>query len=182
MYPLLSTAMTQRILLITGKPGIGKTTLICKVVAQLRHHRIGGFYTEEIREFGQRQGFRLVTFNGEQTIIAHVKFDHSYRVGKYGVDVTVIDHFADSVIALDENIDLYVIDEIGKMECLSRSFVYRVQQLIESNKPMLATVAKLGGGLIDAVKRRQQSELWELTHANRDILPSQAVEWLLQRL
>jgi nucleoside-triphosphatase len=143
---MLSSATKKRILLLTGKPGIGKTTLICEVATQLRHLRIGGFYTEEIREFGRRQGFRLVTFNNEQAIIAHVKFNHRYRVGKYGVDVTVIDDFADSAIALAEDYDLYIIDEIGKMECMSRSFVDRVQQLLESNKPIVATVAKQGSG------------------------------------
>jgi nucleoside-triphosphatase len=177
-----STATAKRILLITGKPGIGKTTLIRRVAAQLRHLCLRGFYTEEIRESGRRQGFRLITFDDEQAIIAHVNFDHSHRVGKYGVDVTAIDHLADSVIVLAEDIDLYVIDEIGKMECLSRSFVNRVQQLVESNKPIVATVAKKGGGLIEAVKHLPQSELWEITHTNRDSLPSRVVEWLQQRL
>ncbi|PYK36728.1 MAG: hypothetical protein DME60_13840, partial [Verrucomicrobia bacterium] len=40
--------MTEKVLL-TGRPGCGKTTLIKRVVSNLAR-RAGGFYTEEIRQ------------------------------------------------------------------------------------------------------------------------------------
>ena len=55
------SSTSSRILLVTGVPGIGKTTLVRRLAMQLQQYRIGGFYTEEIRTGGQRQGFRLVT-------------------------------------------------------------------------------------------------------------------------
>lgn len=168
----------SRILLLTGKPGIGKTTLICKIAERAQHYRIKGFYTREIREHGRRQGFRLLTFDHEQAVIAHVNFDQRYRVGKYGVDVACIDHFADSALGIVDDVDLYLIDEIGKMECLSKRFVNRIQQLLHTGKPLIATVALKGGGLIDTVKHWPQSELWEVTFANRDLLPDKAMQWL----
>ena len=170
------------ILLLTGSPGIGKTTLLCKVASQLQQYRLGGFYTEEIRQAGQRQGFRLVTFRGEEGIIAHVKFDHRYRVSKYGVDIATIDRFAESELALTDAVDVYLIDEIGKMECFSSTFVDKIEVLLNSNKPVIATVAIKGGGLIDKAKRWRGSELWELTHTNRDALVAQLVEWLEMRI
>lgn len=166
------------ILLLTGTPGIGKTTLICKVASQQSQYRIGGFYTEEIREGGQRKGFRLVTFQGEEGIIAHVNFDHHYRVSKYGVDVEMIDHFADTTLTLADDIDCYLIDEIGKMECFSRIFVKRVETLLNSSKPVIATVAKKGSGLIEKAKQWPGSQLWELTHANRDARVTEVSQWL----
>ena len=166
-----------RILLLTGVPGIGKTTLVRKVAARLQQYRLAGFYTEEIRESGQRQGFRLVTFNGEHGIIAHVDFNHQYSVGKYGVDVGAIDAFADAALAIADDIDVYIIDEIGKMECLSPRFVWSMKRLLDSDKTMIATVGKKGRGLIDKAKRWQRSLLWEITHANRDALVSQVVTW-----
>lgn len=174
--------MKKRILLITGKPGIGKTTLLRKVAAELEQCRIGGFYTEEIRELGQRKGFQLVTFSGESAVIAHVKFEHRYRIGKYGVDISVIDHFADSTMTPTKEVDLYVIDEIGKMECLSEHFVSRMRQLLESDKTIVASVAKHGGGLIETVKQWPESDLWEINYANRDLLPSRVVDWLQNRV
>jgi hypothetical protein len=56
-------------------------------------------------------------------------------------------------------VDLFVIDEIGKMECFSRTFVNQVGRLLDGNVPVLATVAMKGGGIITAVKQRSDVEL-----------------------
>ena len=84
-----------RVLLLMGVPGIGKTTVIRRVAARLKGRRLGGFYTEEIRENGVRRGFRLVEFDGTARVIAHVDFPKVHRVGKYRVDVEAIDVAAD---------------------------------------------------------------------------------------
>jgi nucleoside-triphosphatase len=175
---MTATPQHNHILLLTGTPGIGKTTLILRVVEQLSGYRLGGFYTEEIREAGQRKGFRLVTFNGEAGIMAHVNFDHRYRISKYGVDVSVIDHFAELALALVDDVDVYLVDEIGKMESFSSIFVTRVEVLLNSDKPVIATVAKKGTGLIEAAKHWPGSELWELTTANRDARVREVIKWL----
>lgn len=169
---------STHILLLTGTPGIGKTTLIRRVVSQLSAYRLSGFYTEEIREAGQRKGFRLVTFYGEEGIMAHVDFDHRYRISKYGVDVSVIDYFAETALALVDEVDVYLIDEIGKMECFSSIFVTKVKLLLNSDKLIVATVAKKGTGLIEAAKHWPDSELWELTMANRDARVKEVITWL----
>ena len=168
----------RHILLITGVPGCGKTTFVRKLAAALAGERIAGFYTEELRVAGERQGFRLIGFDGEQGIIAHVDFDHRQRVSKYGVDVSAIDHLAARTLVLATDVDVYLVDEIGKMECLSAGFVSRMTALLDSGQTVIATVAKKGSGPIAAVKRRTDAELWELTHANRDGLVAQALAWL----
>src|SRR5688572_1798322 len=121
---------TPHILLITGAPGSGKTTLIKRVANELADRDPKGFYTEEIRERGQRQGFCLVTLNGQKRIIAHVDFAKTHRVGKYGVNVAAIDEIAASTLAPNPAVSLYLIDEIGKMECLSARFVAAMQVLL----------------------------------------------------
>lgn len=169
-------------LFLTGLPGVGKTTLIRRVVEALAGTRLGGFYTEEIRAAGLRQGFRLITFKGEESVIAHVDFSQRYSVGKYGVDVAAIDRLADASLAIAADIDLYVVDEIGKMECLSPRFGAAIRALLDSDKPLLATVAKQGGGLIEEVKRRPEAVLWEVTRSNRDSLVADLLGWLRERL
>ncbi len=77
-------------LLLTGRPGVGKTTVLRAVARLLAGAHLIGFYTEEIREAGERRGFRLVTFDGKEAILAHIDLPFS-RVSKYGVDVAVID-------------------------------------------------------------------------------------------
>src|SRR5579885_397610 len=79
------------VLVLTGRPGVGKTTLIRRLADALGS-RAGGFYTEEIRQGGRRVGFRLVTLDGEQAVLAHVGWrDRPHRVGRYGVDIAVVD-------------------------------------------------------------------------------------------
>jgi nucleoside-triphosphatase len=165
------------VLLITGIPGIGKTTVIKKVVSSLTGLNIQGFYTEEIRINTMRHGFNLVTFQGERYLMAHVDSASAYRVGKYGVDVAAIDRVLTLTLSEDCNPDLYIIDEIGKMECFSGLFVTRISALIDSGKPVVATIALKGGGFISAVKNRQGVELWEVTKKNRDVLPGRIVSW-----
>ena len=73
-------------LLVTGAPGVGKTTLIRTVVAALPR-RFGGFVTEEIREEGRRVGFRVRSLDGAEAVLAHVRGVRGPRVGRFQVDV-----------------------------------------------------------------------------------------------
>jgi nucleoside-triphosphatase len=164
-------------LLVTGPPGVGKTTALRAAARKLAGFRLVGFYTEEIRAGRERLGFRLITFSGEQTIIAHVDLP-APRVSKYGVDVATIDRFADSLRDAGDCSAIYLIDEIGKMESLSAAFVGAARRLFETGRPLVATVAQRGGGFIDEVKRRRDVELWTVTPATRDALPDRIVAWI----
>jgi nucleoside-triphosphatase len=167
------------VLLLTGAPGIGKTTVVRRVAAALEAKGLRGFTTEEIREGGERRGFRLAGFDGEERVIAHVAFSKVHRVGKYGVDVAALDAAA-SLLAPDPAARVYLVDEIGKMECLSERFVAAMRALLAGQAPVVATVGLKGRGFIDEVKRSKECQLWEVTHANRDELPSRIVAWLAE--
>ena len=166
-----------RALFLTGSPGIGKTTVIRRVAERLRESKLGGFYTEEVRETGERHGFQLVGFDGTVKIIAHVGFSRVHRVGKYGVDVRAIDEAA-GLLAPDPAAEIYLVDEIGKMECLSERFVAGIRTLLSGSKPVVATVALHGSGFIAEVKRAHSSAIWKVTHVNRGILPLHVLDWL----
>ena len=173
---------TGNILLITGKPGIGKTTVIKKVVNALSDRRINGFYTEEIRVHNVRRGFALIPLEGKPLVMAHVDSDSAYRVGKYGVDVNAIDAAVAMTLADERQADVFIVDEIGKMECFSDLFVQRMSFLLDSDNPVVATVALKGGGFIAEVKKRTDAVLWEVTRKNRDEIPARIVAWVRERL
>jgi nucleoside-triphosphatase len=169
------------VLQITGAPGIGKTTVIRKVADELSRKGLRGFYTEEIREKEERRGFRMVAFDGTTHIIADVDFPKRHRVGKYGVDVQMLDDAA-QLLRPDLHARVYLVDEIGRMECLSQRFVTAMRFLISTDIPVVATVGVRGGGLIAEVKRRPECELWEVTRANRDDFPGRVMAWLSERM
>src|SRR4030067_866580 len=80
----------HRTLLLPGRPGVGKTTIVKQVAAGLGA-RAGGFYTEEITGPGGRKGFRLITLDGKQATLAHIDIRSKSKVGRYGVDVAAFE-------------------------------------------------------------------------------------------
>jgi len=171
-------SLPDNILLLTGVPGIGKTTLVKKVAASLADYNISGFYTEEIRVRNVRQGFTLVTLNSYRIVMAHVANNSASRVSKYGLDLAAIDRAVRMTLVENSKTDLFIIDEIGKMECFSDLFVERVTALLDSEKPVVATIALKGGGFIDEVKNRPGVNLWEITKQNRDGMVGRVIKWL----
>ena len=111
-----------RTLILTGTPGIGKTTIIKAVIKQL-DDQAGGFYTEEILGPGGRKGFRLITLDGQWGVMAHADFKSKSNVGRYGVEVSYRSiGWGRIYYAAVETKPIVVIDEIGKMEMFSSQF------------------------------------------------------------
>lgn len=165
-------------LLITGLPGVGKTTLLKKVVERL-NRPAHGFYTSELRQGGGRVGFSLTTLSGEEGTLSHKDFKSPYRVGKYGVDVGSFEELG--VRELERGLatgSLLVIDEIGRMELFSERFRRVLLQALEAPNPVLATVLYKSHPFCDRLKRRGDTELLKIDAGNRDRL----VDILVKRL
>jgi nucleoside-triphosphatase len=159
--------------LITGHPGIGKTTVVDRLVRRLESFRPAGFITTEIREQGVRKGFELRGLDGRRARLSHVSVASRYRVGKYGVDIRGFEEFLLPLTTAQTPSRLYVIDEIGKMECFSTLFRRWIRHLLDNPVPLLATVAWTGTGLIAEAKGRSDAHIIKLTRQNRDTLPTE---------
>jgi nucleoside-triphosphatase len=166
-------------ILLTGLPGCGKTTAIMKIIASLECEKVAGFYTREIRENNNRKGFRWKRLDGAAGILAHVDIKGRFKVGKYGVDIAGFEKNIVPILDAERTgAKLFVIDEIGKMECLSEKFIAATRTLFASDKSIMATVARKGDGLISEVKNCPDTQLFKLNHENRD----KTIEEILQIL
>jgi nucleoside-triphosphatase len=167
-----------RAILLTGKPGCGKTTLIRRVLEDFPGD-VGGFYTQEIREAGMRKGFEIITLGGKRGVLAHVDICSSQRIGKYGVDLQALDRLV--VPAIQGAVDrqaLVVIDEIGPMEIRSTRFRKVINYALRSDIKVLGTIAHRSMPFTDEIKRMPDVSVIEVNQVNRQELP----ERILKRL
>ena len=156
---------------LSGPPGIGKTTIIKKVVAAAPN-LFGGFYTEEMRKKTKRVGFRIRTLKGREGILAHVDLESPYRVGKYRVKLEDLEKIGlRSIQAAVADKRMVAIDELGKMELFSEKFKEEVVRALDSPRRVLATVKEGKNAFLDNIKSREDVLLIEVTRENRDRLP-----------
>ena len=140
-----------------------------KIVADLNIEKVAGFYTQEIRQNDARKGFCWKRLNGAAGTLAHVDIKGRFKVGKYGVDVDGFERAVVPVLDVERtDTELFIIDEIGKMECSSQKFVAAVRRLFASDKSVLATVARKGTSLISEVKDYPGTQRFDLTREDRD--------------
>ena len=168
-------------ILLTGKPGVGKTTVVKKVVQKLKD-KVIGFWTEDIRDkLNKRTGFKIVTTEGTEAILASkYLFETPYKVGSYYVDVETFEKIVIPVLekALKED-KTVVIDEIGKMELFSKRFTSVVEEIFEKKEKILATVPiKDIHPFVKKVKERKDVLLIEVTLSNRNYLPEKIIQML----
>jgi nucleoside-triphosphatase len=167
-------------LLIEARPGAGKTTALRRTAEVLAAHgvRCAGILTEEIREHGRRVGFEVSALTREERgTLAHADLPGPPRVGRYGVDLDTFERIA--LPELRREADVVLIDEIGKMELAARAFREAVLELVETERPLIATVHVFRHPFTDALKVRRDVEVVRLARANRDALPAAIVERLL---
>lgn len=169
-------------ILLTGLPGVGKTTLIRELAKRLADYHPAGFYTEEIREEGVRKGFRLESLDGRQLTLAHSGLKGPHRVGRYGVDLGGFERVLSELNLSRSPSPVIIIDEIGKMECLSRRFTQEVHSLLDSSRTVIATIALKGDGFIRQVKQRSDCRLITVTVENRNGLADSLFTEVLKQI
>jgi nucleoside-triphosphatase len=174
--------LPKKVLLITGSPGVGKTTLLLKVVEALRAkgYSVGGMVSREVRSCGARVGFEILDLadNSKRGWLAHVNQKKGPQVGKYRVNLEDLDSIGvEAILKAVKECDVIAIDEIGPMELFSEDFRRAVLEAFESGKLVLAVVHwKARDKLIDAAKTREDAEIFAVTFENRAKLHEAVVQ------
>ncbi|MHA2379140.1 MAG: NTPase, partial [Candidatus Thorarchaeota archaeon] len=164
--------------LLTGRPGVGKSTVIKRVVDVLGIEKAEGFWSAEMREENRRVGFEITTLSGHRGVLAHVDIVGGPRVSKYGVNVQDIESVA--LPALErarESNRIIVIDEIASMELCSPHFAPEVRRCLDACR-VLATLQQRRGGFLDEIRAREDIVLLDVTLSNRDQLPKRVLSIL----
>jgi len=160
---------------ITGEPGVGKTTLLLKIVNELSRKgiNVSGFYCPEVRERGKRVGFKIKSFDGKiEDWLANIYGESNIKIGKYNVILT-----EETIKKLEEEIfkaDILAIDEIGPMELSIPKLKGLIDKILQSNYNLIAVVhrrIKLTDG-----------KVYIVTQSNRDLLVDEILNYILDSL
>ncbi len=171
-----------RIITLTGRPGVGKTTVAIAAAKLLQREGllVDGFYSREIRERGVRRGFEIVDFvTGERVVLADIGIDGP-RIGKYRVNMKGVEGFVPRIVDRAKGAQVILCDEIGPMELLSPNFKRSMSTLLSMrDKKLIAVVHRsMKDPVMKAFARHPEGLLIEVTEDNRDVLPVEIVKIL----
>jgi nucleoside-triphosphatase len=180
-------SLAMRIFLLTGAPGIGKTTVVSKVVDTLKTRgvSVGGMISQEVRQDGARFGFEIIDLGtGKHGWLAHVNQKTGPKVGKYRVNIADLEGVGVEAIEVAmKNCAVVAVDEVGPMELFSSRFKEAVKGVLESRKVVLAVVhAKAHDLLITEAKQHSGAEIFVVTTANRNGLAELLTNKILSSL
>jgi len=167
----------KRLILLTGPPRSGKTTVLLKTAEKLtaKGYKLGGMISQEIREKGARVGFEIQDYaSNRKGWLAHIQQPVGPRIGKYRVNLNDLNSIgATAILNALKDADIVIIDEIGPMELLSEPFKDAVGKAVNSTKPILATIHyHAQHSLLIQIKSKEDAEIIETTQENRDQLPN----------
>lgn len=151
-------------ILLTGPPGVGKTTMIKEIIKQINEKELCGFYTEEIRKEGKRVGFIIKGLGGKEGILAHINIKSNKKVGKYGVKIEELEEIG--VKEIEKQKKVIIIDEIGKMELFSSKFKQAVISALNSNNMVLGTIGMIDDKFVKEIKERSDTIIINLGKEN----------------
>jgi nucleoside-triphosphatase len=162
--------------IVTGYPGVGKTTVIEKLAAALGS-RAGGFLTREVRQGGRRTGFLIESLDGHRSLLARRDRKGGPRVGSYRVLVANLEAVGVQSIrhALDTK-EIVIVDEIGKMELMSPGFRDIIMLALDSDKTVVATLSMSKDPFSERIRNRSDITMLEVRHDNRDLMASRIRE------
>ena len=148
------------IIVLTGPPGIGKTTAVLQIARVLkdRGKNVGGIVSREIRVNNERVGFEFIDLITNDTNVLASIIGNGPKVGKYFVSFEGCHFAAERLSDAMKSCNIIICDEIGPMEVKSREFLESVKNLLNVDKKVIVVIhQKLRYPIIDQI--RMKSEL-----------------------
>ncbi len=176
--------MARGIWLLTGPPGVGKSTIVSKVVLRLKSAGVivGGCATTERKARGTRVGFEVVNLtDGGRGQLASLTATLGPKVGRYRVNLADLASVGAAGLAKAATAsEVIVIDEVGPMELVSPEFRRAVMACIDSGRPILAVVhERLEDDLLTKLRVEAESTV-TVSVENRELVADQLADSLLR--
>ncbi len=163
------------IILLTGKPGAGKSTVIEKFIALNKEPARWVVTSAILRpELGDRGGFVAANSDGVRRVISHkTDIASDVVVGENHVDLAAVDvMFANALDkATKSQGGLTIVDEIGPIQLLSPAFTAALGRVFDSPADLVVTI-HYNDERLAVYRNAARNLVLEVTTNNRDELPS----------
>lgn len=158
--------MVERHILICGEIGVGKSTLIRRLLLESTR-TLGGFITKRISD-GKAAP---VYIHPAWQPVRERRFGQENLIGTSLGQCfpEVFDTYGVSLLTPQPG-ELLLMDELGFMESNAEVFCNTVLLALSGNIPVLAAVKKRETRFLSAVKNHPNAEVFEITMQNRDEL------------
>jgi nucleoside-triphosphatase len=166
-------------LLVEGRPGVGKTTLVRRALGSPLPGKAAGFFTKEKKEENRRTGFEIETLDGKKGVLASADGRPGPRVGRYTVNMRDLEEIA--AASIEEGLgdsEILIIDEIGTMELSSERFRDAITRAFDSRARIVATIRAGGSAFTQRLKDRNDTRVLALTESNRDEVLKKVIGFL----
>ena len=168
------------LILLTGLPGVGKTTIVNRLAEYYagKGLKVSGITTREVRASGVRIGFKITDLaTGREGWLARKNSHSGPHVGSYQVVLEDLEMVGVSALsnAATGSADIVIVDEVGPMEMTSHGFRSSLSKILSGNRPTIATV-KMGSNYHEIERIRDKGVRFEITAENRDTTYDKLIE------
>ena len=168
------------VILLTGLPGVGKTTIVNRLAEYYvgKGLKLSGITTREVRASGVRIGFKITDLEtGREGWLARKNSNTGPHVGPYRVALEDLEMIGANALATAAtgSADIIVVDEVGPLEMTSYAFRNSLSKILSGNRPTIVTV-KMGSNYREIEQIRGKSVRFEITTENRDTIYHELIE------
>lgn len=134
----IKSTLSNRVLIITGSMGEGKTTQIQKIVETLKNQSIsiGGILSPRITENGNTTGYDIVdiTTNERVAFLRKTGDEKLPKIGSYSILSEGINKGCHALKNSQNNNQVVVIDEVGRLELNNEGWAENIKSLLNGSK------------------------------------------------
>lgn len=169
--------------LIVGDRGVGKSTLISRVLKEL-NCPVFGFETKKEEQLEDPlRGCPIYIYDAGKPHTRTPDNLIGYHKEQNPAEMTAaFDRYAPKLMAPVPENTVVELDEVGFLEAKSEAFCQAVLHLLEGSRPVIAAVKNKEIPFLQAIREHPNARCFSITAENRDVLYEEVLEFMKQQL
>ncbi|MGY4686404.1 nucleoside-triphosphatase [Petrotoga sp. DB-2] len=165
--------MIKKNIFLTGFVGVGKSTIISKVIKQLSLN-ISGFSVAREGKKNNWNSFYLIDASSlskdnqpRKNEFNRFAFRNDYSKN-WEINIQVFDKIGVQLLTNIDHADVVIMDELGRFELTAYQFQKKVKEVLNSDKPVLGVIKDESNAFLDDIRNRKDVQIFRVTLENRE--------------